>query len=234
MFYRYTKITPEHFMKLFELTTPYLRKNSIRALVPEHRLIITLRYLATGGSPLSIAVAFRVGESTVRSIIKEVGLILIKVLQPMYLAPPTEEDWKKYADGYWKRWNFPNCVGSVDGKHIRLQCPPNSGTLFYNYKKYYSIVLMTVADHLYRFTLVDIGAYGGDSDGEIFNNSQIGINLNNEQLNVPKGTVNLPDSNLKTFRFFIVDDAFRLSNRIMKPYSGKNLSDEQKICNQIF
>lgn len=62
---------------------------------------------------------------------------------------------------YWKRWNFPNCVGSVDGKHIRLQCPPNSGTLFYNYKKYYSIVLMTVADHLYRFTLVDIGAYGG-------------------------------------------------------------------------
>jgi len=43
MFYRYTRITPEHFMKLFELTTPYLRKNSIRALVPEHRLIITLR-----------------------------------------------------------------------------------------------------------------------------------------------------------------------------------------------
>lgn len=76
--------------------------------------------------------------------------------------------------------------------------------------------------------------YVGDSDGEIFNNSQIGINLNNEQLNVPKGTVNLPDSNLKTFRFFIVDDAFRLSNRIMKPYSGKNLSDEQKICNYRF
>lgn len=79
----------------------------------------------------------------------------------MYLAPPTEKDWKKCADGYWKRWNLPNCVGSVDGKHIRLQCPPNSGTLFYNYKKYYSIVLMAVADHLYRFTLVDIGAYGG-------------------------------------------------------------------------
>lgn len=53
-------------------------------------------------------------------------------------------------------------------------------------------------------------------------------------MNLPKGAINLPNSNLKTFRFFIADDAFRLSNRIMKPYSGRNLSDEQKICNYRF
>lgn len=111
---------------------------------------------------MSIATAFRVGECTVRKIVKEVCLVLINVLQPLYLTFPTEENWKECADGYWKRWNLPNCFGSVDGKHIRMQCPPNSGTLFYNYKKYYSIVLMAVADHLYRFTLVDIGAYGGN------------------------------------------------------------------------
>lgn len=74
----------------------------------------------------------------------------------------------------------------------------------------------------------------GDSDGGIFNDSEIGIKLNNEQLNLPKGTANLPGSNLKTFGYFIADDAFRLSTRIMKPYSGKHLSDEQKICNYRF
>lgn len=79
---------------------------------------------------------------------------MIKVLEPLYLTPPTEEDWKRYADGYWKRWNIPNCVGSVDGKHIRLRCSPYSGSLFYNYKKYYSIILMAVTDHLCRFTLI--------------------------------------------------------------------------------
>lgn len=49
-----------------------------------------------------------------------------------------------------------------------------------------------------------------------------------------KGTVNLPNSNLKTFEFFIADDAFALSNRIMKSYSGKNLSNKQKIWNYRF
>lgn len=58
--------------------------------------------------------------------------------------------------------------------------------------------------------------------------------MNNKQLNLPKESVNLPDSNIKTFRYFIADDAFRLSNRIIKPYSGKNLSDKQQICNYRF
>ncbi|KYN00248.1 hypothetical protein ALC62_08987 [Cyphomyrmex costatus] len=93
---------------------------------------------------------------------------------------------------------------------------------------------MAVTDHLYRFTLVDIGAYGVNSDGGIFNDSQIGINLSNEQLNLPKETNNLPGSNMKTFSYFVADDAFRLSNRIMKPYAGRNLSNKQKICNYRF
>lgn len=92
------------------------------------------RYLATGDLPFTIALAFRIGESTVREVVKEVCRILIKVLEPLYLSSPTEEDWKKCIHGYWRRWNIPNCVGSVDGKHVRLRCPPNSGSLYYNYK----------------------------------------------------------------------------------------------------
>lgn len=64
---------------------------------------------------------------------------MIKVLEPLYLKFPTEKDWKTCADGYRKRWNLSNCMGSIDGKHIRLKCPLNSGTLFYKYKKYHSI-----------------------------------------------------------------------------------------------
>ncbi|XP_011645398.1 uncharacterized protein LOC105432327 isoform X2 [Pogonomyrmex barbatus] len=189
-------------------------------------------YLATDDQPFSIALAFRVGESTVREVIKEVCLILIKILNPISnLSVSMEEDWKKYTYGYWKKWNIPNCLGSVDGKHVRLCCPPNSGSLHYNYKKFYSIVLLATAEHLYRFMLIDIGAYGGNSDGGIFNECDIGINLKNNQLNLPEESINLPDSDIKTHTYFVADDAFKLSKRIMKPYSSKNLIYKQKIFN---
>ncbi|XP_066590802.1 uncharacterized protein [Prorops nasuta] len=220
-----------HFEKLLTMVKPYLKKRSLRALNPELRLLITLRYIATGDLYFTIAIAFRVGESTVRSIVKEVCDVLIKVLQPIYLSLPTKNEWRNNAKGYWARWNMPNCLGSIDGKHIRLRCPPNSGSLYFNYKKYYSIVLLAIADHLYRFVLVDIGAYGGNSDGGIFSDSNIGINLSNNKLNIPDGDINLPHSDLKTPMFFIADDAFQLSKRIMKPYSSKNLQYSQQIFN---
>ncbi|CAL1687647.1 unnamed protein product [Lasius platythorax] len=84
LFYRYTRMTLLNFQQLVQITKPYLTKKSPRALVPELRLLITLRYLATGDLPFSIALAFRVGESTVREVVKEVCLVLIKVLQPLY------------------------------------------------------------------------------------------------------------------------------------------------------
>ncbi|XP_029168797.1 protein ANTAGONIST OF LIKE HETEROCHROMATIN PROTEIN 1-like isoform X2 [Nylanderia fulva] len=234
LFFCYTRMNLCLFNKLLQLTEPHLTKNSYRAFPAEQRLIIVLRYLATGDLPLSIALSFRIGESTMRMLIKEVCQILINVLQPLYLSQPNEEEWKSYAEGFWKRWNVPNCIGAVDGKHITLQCPPNSGSLFYNYKKYYSIVLMAVANHVYRFTLVDVGAYGGNSDGGIFNDSLIGENLKNENLNLPKETFKLPGSQICTPTFLLADDAFALNTRIMKPYTGRNLNEEQKICNYRF
>jgi len=70
-------------------------------------------------------------------------------------------------------WNFPNCVGSTDGKHIRLKCPSNSGSIYNNYKHYYSVVLQGLADAQFRFIAIDVGAYGKQSGDEIFIHSSL-------------------------------------------------------------
>jgi len=57
-------------------------------------------------------------------------------------------------------WQLPNCVGAIDGRHMRIKAPPMSGSEFYNYKGFFSVVLLAAVDAHYKFTWVDIGQYG--------------------------------------------------------------------------
>lgn len=197
-------------------------------------ILFFCRFLATGDQILSLALAFRCGESTIRKIIHETCQVIARVLQPLYLCLPKEEDWKNICSGFLEKWNFPNCVGSFDGKHVEIQAPPKSGSLFFNYKKTFSIVLMAACDYKYNFTLVDIGSYGGNSDGGIFISSDIYLALQEKMLNLPKGTANLSGSDITLPCFFLGDSGFPLSTFMMRPYSGKVLDERKKIFNYRF
>lgn len=135
------------------------------------------------------------------------------MLVPIYLQPPTREKWIDICNGYLKDWNFPNCVGAVDGKHFCIQAPPNSGSMYYNYKKTFSIVLMAACDHNYKFTLVDVGSYGSNNDAGIFSRSEFGKALLNETLNLPRGVAKLPESEIETPCFLVGDEAFQLTKK---------------------
>ena len=80
-------------------------------------------------------------------------------------------------------WNFPHCLGAIDGKHVVIQAPNNSGSLFFNYKKTFSIVLLAVCNANYQFILVDIGEAGKNSDSGIYSKSEIGKVVENNCLN---------------------------------------------------
>lgn len=195
------------------------------------KILFSFRFLATGDKVTSIAFAHRIGESTVYNIIKETSRVATKVLTPMYLKPPKEEDWKEIATGFWNRWNFPNCVGAIDGKHFVIRAPPNSGTLYFNYKKSYSVVLLAACDYQYKFTIVDYGAYGSASDGGIFAQSEFGKCLNSKDLNIPVKNCKLPLSDVEMPYYFVADEAFPLSKRIMRPYPGQFLNEKKSIFN---
>lgn len=107
----------------------------------------------------------------------------------------------------------------MDGKHIQLQAPINSGSTFYNYKSFFSIVLMALVDANYNFIFVDIGAQGGISDGGVFRNCQLHKDLKSTKLNFPMPTC-LPGTTTEVPFVLLGDQAFALTDNTMKPYSG--------------
>ena len=133
---------------------------------------------------------------------------------------------------FYTRWNFPNCVGAVDGKLIDIFAPNNSGSLTFNYKKRFSSVLMAVVDAKYKFIAVDIGADGSNCDSAVFNHSSFGKLwlTDSSKLMVPK-TNKLPNSSVATPYVLVGDEAFGLKPNLLTPYSGTNLTLKKRIFN---
>ena len=121
--------------------------------------------MAHGTSLQSLAWSYKLGKSTIRKIVLETCEVLWRLLSPIYVSEPTESQYKDIAKDFKEMWNMPNCVGAIDGKHIAIKCPAKSGSLFHNYKKFFSIVLMAICDVKYTFTAVSVGSYGSQSDG---------------------------------------------------------------------
>ena len=74
--------------------------------------------------------------------------------------PSSEAEWNSIADQFNSQWNFPNCIGAMDVKHMLIKPPANSGSYYYNHKHSFSIVLLAVIDADHKFLMVDVGCNG--------------------------------------------------------------------------
>lgn len=143
--------------------------------------------------------------------------------------PSSEEEWNKVKETF-QQWNFPNCIGAVDGKHVVMDAPPNAGSIYYNYKNTHSIVLMAICDGNYKFIYVDVGSNGRISDGGVFNKCSFVKAMENGSLHLPE-VQPLPGCNTIIPSVLVADDAFALKPNLMKPYPGRNLALSQRVYN---
>ena len=201
------------------------------SLDPGLKLAITLRYIATGNSYKSLQYSFRVAHNTIAVFIPEVCQAIVDELQDeVFKFPTTQDEWREVADKFGKRWNFHNACGALDGKHVAIRAPRKSGTLYYNYKGYFSIILLGLVDADYKFLWADVGSQGSCSDCQIFNHGALRPSLESGAIGFPDPAP-LPNDDRKIPFFILGDDAFPLRKWLMKPFSHRGLTDEERIFN---
>lgn len=157
----------------------------------------------------------------------QVLLSLKNNLQDKFLPPASQINWVKKAQEFWDRWQFPNCVAGIDGKHVRILAPDKSGSLFHNFKGFFSIILFAMVDANCKFILIDVGSYGKEGDAGIFQKSQMGREVTKGDIFPPPQQ--LPLSDIKVPHVIVGDEAFRLDKHVMKPYTQKQaVTDHSK------
>ena len=141
---------------------------------------------------------------TICKFVPQVCKAILKEFQQEYLVCPADpEDWKKIEERFGNRWNVPHAVGALDRKHIAIKKPKRSGSEYFNYKGYFSLVLLALVDADYKFLWVNAGASESSSDAQIFNCSKLKRSIENETLALPP-----PEP---------PDDAFTLMPWLVKP-----------------
>ncbi len=109
-----------------------------------------------------------------------------------------------------------------------INAPPHSGSMYFNYKHTFSIILMALADSNYRFTMIDVGAVGSDGDSYVFCNSTLGVQFMSDTLPLLKLQC-LPGSNTKAPFVIMGDEAFPQKSTLLKPYSWRSITDEDTM-----
>ncbi|RVE42239.1 hypothetical protein evm_013115 [Chilo suppressalis] len=193
-FQKFTRMSQTDFDNLLNKVLPAIAKQDtqLRKAIPARiRLAITLRYLATGDSFESLHFLFKISPQLISKIIPEVCQALNEALKEEIKLPTSPEEWKEIEKGFAPK--FPRAIGSIDGKHIVIECPIDSGSEYINYKKTFSIVL----------------------------NSLLWNKICLNELNLPTPHP-LPNSYKDIPYVFLGDGAFALTEHIMKPYPGNH------------
>ena len=231
-FRNFVRLSPELFDEMVQRLTPHLAKKETRLRSPlpvSLKIAVTLRFLSTGCSYTDLQYSFRVSLSAISLFVPQVCKAIIRSYKPEVLnLPRTPEQWKEVADGFSAKWNYHNCLGAVDGKHVPIRKPVGGGSTYFNYKKFHSIILMAVADAKYRFVYINVGAAGADGDAGTWNRCQLYRYVRDNRAGIPEPEP-LPSDDEPVPYHFVGDDAFGLDDHMMKPYSHRSQVRPERI-----
>ena len=159
-------------------------------------------------------------ESNVFNCIKRVAEAIVSK-QNEFICWPKGDYLREVVEGF-KKYGFPNVIGSIDGSHIRVTSQSFCNENYINRKGFPSVVLQSVCDHKYKFTNCYTGWPGSVQDARVYSNSQLFQSLKDDPSLLPRDT------------HLIGDAAYPLSRFLLVPFKDTGfLTDIQKNYNFV-
>ena len=125
---------------------------------------------------------------------------------------------------------MPHVIGAADGTHVRIKCSENTGSLYYNYKGFFNLVLLAICNGNYCFILLHVGQYGSNNDSGFLIHSNMGEYFEDRLNNIPQPeSVERCDFDPLPY-FLVVDEIFPLKTLLMRQYPGK-LVEQERVFN---
>lgn len=109
-----------------------------------------------------------------------------------------------------------------------IQASIHSGTEFYNYKPFFSIIPFALVDADYCFRYVNVGCQGKLSNGGNFKNTKLYKKLEEKSLKIPHPSILQILYAVKVPYVILADKAFALNEYTMKPFQGESARGSQE------
>lgn len=107
-------------------------------------------------------------------ILRSVCFAIVELLGKEFIQIPTDENnITSLASEFYARHGFPQCIGAVDGTHIRIKQPKGKSFEYINQKGCYSLNVQGTCDYKYCFIDVVIKWPGCVHDATMFVHSPV-------------------------------------------------------------
>lgn len=179
--YRFTKTNARHILEWIEgdISAGSDRNFAVSSM---NRLLLTLRFYATGNFQITDGDLAGVHQTTVSRIVKRVSAAIAR-RRGEHIVFPNRDDERKYHRRFYEIAGFPGVIGAIDGCHIPVSCPRgNDAELFRNRKGYFSINVQGVSGASLEFINIVARWPGSTHDARIFENSNLCGKLENNEV----------------------------------------------------
>ncbi|KAG0411366.1 hypothetical protein HPB47_011510 [Ixodes persulcatus] len=227
---------PEHFFKqsfpvkavtfryLVDVCRPHMEREvtSMCSTIPvEKRVVAALYKLCSSAEDGTIANLFGLGRSTVNENYREFCRVVVSVPEQDWFKMVSATELSDHIREFQAALEFPLGIGVLDGGNFSISLPKISASGYHNYKGWYSIILLALVNHHYRFRYVNVNVWtlGFCHDTHVYRRSALDAVLQEPTLGTPMVTV----TGTTVPPLILFNQAFPLTSNILEPYPRKDV-----------